>query len=340
MIEKNLQVIVKRFPEGWVKESDFELKEQALPVLRDGEVLVRNEWLSLDPYMRGRLSSAKSYAQSAKVGEVMVGQAAGVVMDSKSDRFKVGDSVLTYSGWQTHVSMDPSRIQAIDTSQVPASAYLGVLGMPGVTAWTGLINICEPKATETVIVDAASGAVGSIVGQLAKGLGCKVIGIAGGPKKCEYVTHELGFDACVDHSSPDFDAQLTEASPNGIDCAFENVGGRVFESILTRMNPFSRIALCGMVSEYNTRPYANQQLRTLLVNRIRLQGFIVSDQPQTWPHIIESLKAKVLNGELKYKECIAHGIESTPGAFIGMLKGENLGKQLVQLVKLAGSSSN
>jgi len=332
MTEKNLQLIVKRFPQGWVQESDFELREQALAMLRDGEVLVRNEWLSLDPYMRGRLSAAKSYAQSAKIGEVMVGQAAGVVLDSKSDQFKVGDSVLSYCGWQTHAIMDSAHVQRIDTSQLCASAYLGVLGMPGVTAWTGLFDICEPKSNETVIVDAASGAVGSIVGQLAKSIGCHVIGIAGGAQKCSYVVKELGFDTCIDHRSPDFQTELIAATPNGIDCAFENVGGSIFESILTRMNAFSRIALCGMVSEYNTKPYGNQQLRTLLFNRIRLQGFIVSDKPKTWPAIVESLKTQVLSGQLKYKESIAHGIEATPRAFIGMLKGENLGKQLVKLV--------
>ena len=331
MNEQNLQLIVKRFPEGWVQESDFELRKTPLPTLKAGEVLVRNQWLSLDPYMRGRLSSAKSYAQSAKIGEVMVGQAAGVVIDSRSEKFKAGDSVLSYSGWQTHAAVDAGLVKRIDTTRVPASAYLGVLGMPGVTAWTGLIHICEPKAGETVVVDAASGAVGAIVGQLAKSLGCHVVGIAGGAQKCDYVVGELGFDACIDHRAPDFKAQLRATTPKGIDCAFENVGGAVFESVLANMNAFSRIALCGMVSEYNTEPYCNQQLRTLLFNRIRLQGFIVSDKPQTWPAIIESLTAKVLSGELKYKESIAHGIESSPKAFIGMLKGENWGKQLVKL---------
>lgn len=331
MNEQNQQIIVKRFPQGWVQESDFELIQTALPDLKSGQVLVRNQWLSLDPYMRGRLSSAKSYAQSAKIGEVMVGQTAGVVIASKSSEFQQGETVLTYSGWQTHCAAEASNLKRIDASKLSSSAYLGILGMPGVTAWMGLMDLCEPKKGDTVLVDAASGAVGSIVGQLAKNLGCRVVGIAGGQKKCDYVVNDLDFDACVDHTHSKFKEHLQVAVPQGIDCVFENVGGAVFEAILTHMNPFSRIALCGLVSEYNVPPYANQQLRSILVNRIRIQGFIVTDRPQAWPTIIESLTQKVLSGDLKYKESIAHGIEKAPRAFIGMLKGENLGKQLVQL---------
>jgi NADPH-dependent curcumin reductase CurA len=329
--EKNTKIIVKSYPNGWVKESDFEIVESDLPILQKGQVLIKNQWLSLDPYMRGRLSPAKSYAASAQIGEVMVGQAAGVVVASESEKFKVGDSVLSYSGWQNYFVADSTMISLIDTSQVCASAYLGVLGMPGVTAWTGLIDICNPQPNETVLVDAATGAVGSVVGQLAKSLGSKVIGIAGGPSKCQYALDELGFDACIDHTSSTFKEQLAQAVPNGVDCVFENVGGLVFEQVLTLMNPFSRIALCGLVSEYNVPPYGNRQLRSILVNRIKVQGFIVTDKPQTWPGIVNSLKTKLINGELKYKEAISNGLASTPKAFIGMLAGDNFGKQLVKL---------
>jgi hypothetical protein len=332
MTQYSQQIIVKNFPMGWVKESDFELVRTPLPPLGADQVLVQNHWLSLDPYMRGRLSAAKSYAKSAQLGEVMVGQAAGVVLESNSEHFKPGDCVLSYSGWQTHSVLEQGDLKRVDTQAVPLSAYLGVLGMPGVTAWTGLIDLCQPVKGETVVVDAASGAVGSVVGQLAKSVGCTVVGIAGGARKCEYVTRELGFDACVDHTSAQFKEAFKAAVPRGIDCVFENVGGAVFETVLANMNPFSRIALCGLVSEYNTQPYGNQQLRSILVNRIRIQGFIVSDKPQTWPAIIDALRKKVISGELKYNETIAHGIEQAPSAFIGLLRGQNLGKQLVKLV--------
>ncbi len=327
----NQQIIVKQFPKGWVKETDFELVQAPVPSIKDNQVLIHNQWLSLDPYMRGRLMPGKSYAASAEVGSVMVGQAAGVVIESNSKEFKVGEHVLSYSGWQSHHVANSELVKKIDVSGVPASAYLGVLGMPGVTAWTGLMGICEPKPNETVLVDAATGAVGSVVGQLAKSLGCHVVGVAGGKTKCDYAVKELGFDACIDHSSSDFKDALKLAVPSGIDCVFENVGGAIFEHVMSLMNPFSRIALCGLVSEYNAQPYGNQQIRSILVNRIKLQGFIVTDKSDTWPSIIDSLKEKVLSGHLKYKETIAHGIANTPKAFIGMLKGENFGKQLVKL---------
>ena len=254
---KNQQVILTSRPIGWVTPDNFKLIDAAMPVLKDGQVLIRNQWLSLDPYMRGRISDAKSYAQSVNVGELMVGGTVGVVIESKSPEFKVGDSVLAATGWQMFAAMNAEQVLKIDTSRVPASAYLGILGMPGITAWRGLMEICEPKAGETVVVDAASGAVGSVVGQLAKHLGCRVVGIAGGADKCMYVMQELGFDACVDHRSPDFENELRAQLPQGIDCLFENVGGPIFELLLSLMNPFSRIALCGMVSEFNQPAHAS-----------------------------------------------------------------------------------
>jgi NADPH-dependent curcumin reductase CurA len=328
---KNQQIILTSRPTGWVTPDNFKLIDAAMPVLKEGQVLIRNQWLSLDPYMRGRISDAKSYAQSVNVGELMVGGTVGVVIESNSPEFKVGDSVLAATGWQMFATMNAEQVLKIDTSRVPASAYLGILGMPGITAWRGLMEICEPKAGETVVVDAASGAVGSVVGQLAKHLGCRVVGIAGGADKCKYVVQELGFDACVDHRSPDFENELKAQLPQGIDCLFENVGGPIFELLLSLMNPFSRIALCGMVSEFNQPAHAYKTIRSILINRIKLQGFIVSDKLESWPAIRSNLHDLVASGKLKFRESVAQGLASAPEAFVGMLKGKNFGKQLVKL---------
>ena len=318
-------------PTGWVTADNFELVEAPMPTPSEGEVLIQNDWLSLDPYMRSRISDAKSYAKGVSPGEVMVGGAVGTVIESRSDAFSVGDTVLAASGWRLYATMPAQAVTKIDTARVRASAYLGVLGMPGITAWTGLINICQPKAGETVVVDAASGAVGSVVGQLAKQAGCRIVGIAGGKAKCDYVVNELGFDACADHRAPDFHSQLDALLPQGIDCLFENVGGEIFEALLARMNVFSRVALCGMVSEFNRDPHAHRTLRSILINRIRIQGFIVSDKLDTWPGIRAQLIERVVSGQLKFKESIVEGLESAPQAFVGMLRGENFGKQLVKL---------
>ena len=331
MSELNRQITVASFPKDWVTEENFKLIESAIPAPEKNQVLVKNEWLSLDPYMRGRLSKSKSYAKSAEIGDVMVGGTVGKVIQSNSTKFSVGDYVVGALGWQTHAVANESEINKIDTSKVPASAYLGILGMPGVTAWTGLMDICQPKSGETVVVDAASGAVGSVVGQLAKLQGCRVVGIAGGSKKCEYVINELGFDACIDHRSPTFKEDLKAALPDGIDCLFENVGGEIFENLMMRMNPFSRIALCGLVSEYNADPYAYTSIRSILVNRIKIQGFIVSDKLETWPRIIKSLHDEIISGKIKYTESITEGLNNAPKAFIGLLKGENFGKQLIKI---------
>jgi NADPH-dependent curcumin reductase CurA len=327
----NQQVILVSRPSGWVTPENFNLIDAAMPVMKEGQVLIRNQWLSLDPYMRGRISDAKSYAQSVNVGELMVGGTVGVVIESNSPLFKVGDSVLAATGWQLFAAMNAEQVLKIDTARVPASAYLGILGMPGITAWRGLMEICEPKAGETVVVDAASGAVGSVVGQLAKHLGCRVVGIAGGADKCRYVVEELGFDACVDHRSAHFAEELKAQLPKGIDCLFENVGGPIFELLLSLMNPFSRIALCGMVSEFNQSAHAYKTIRSILINRIKLQGFIVSDKLESWPEIRSKLHELVATGQLKFRESVAQGLASAPEAFVGMLKGKNFGKQLVKL---------
>lgn len=327
----NQQIILASRPEGWVTPDNFTLIDAAVPSPAPGQVLIKNHWLSLDPYMRGRISEAKSYARGVNVGELMVGSTVGEVIASHSPEFAVGDTVLAATGWQLFAAMDARAVTKIKTHDVSPSAYLSVIGMPGITAWTGLIDICQPKEGETVVVDAASGAVGSVVGQLAQLRGCRVVGIAGGHQKCRYVVDELGFDMCVDHRSPDFAKELAAALPNGIDCLFENVGGTIFEHLLTHMNVFSRIALCGMVSEFNREPHAYRTLRSILINRIRVQGFIVSDRLETWPAIRESLYALVVEGRLKYRESVAEGLARAPEAFVGMLKGENFGKQLVKL---------
>jgi NADPH-dependent curcumin reductase CurA len=328
----NQQVILLQRPEGWVTPEHFKLIESPMPTPQDGEILVRNHWLSLDPYMRSRISAAKSYAQGVEPGQLMVGGTVGEVIESRSKRFAVGDMVLAATGWQLYATVSGKQALKIEGDDVPASAYLGVMGMPGITAWTGLMTICEPQAGETVVVDAASGAVGSVVGQLAKSVGCRVVGIAGGLLKCQYVVNELGFDACVDHKDLAFEQLLDQALPNGIDCLFENVGGAVFEALLPRMNVFSRIALCGMVSEFNRPPHAHHTIRSILINRIKVQGFIVSDRMDTWPEIRQALRQRVVAGELKFRESIAHGLQNAPAALVGMLKGENFGKQLVKLI--------
>lgn len=332
-MDMNQQVILAQRPQGPVTTDDFRLMQSAVRQPDAGEILIRNHWLSLDPYMRSRISAAKSYAQGVEPGQIMVGATVGQVLKSESPDYQVGDWVLSASGWQTQPTLAAESVSKLDDEAgVSLSAYLGVAGMPGITAWTGLMTICEPKAGETVVVDAASGAVGSVVGQLAKGLGCRVVGIAGGPQKCAYVVEELGFDACVDHRSETFTQDLEQALPDGIDCLFENVGGEIFETLLGHMNTFGRVALCGMISELNDRPHHFRGLRPLLVQRLKVQGFIVSDRMETWPEIRKTLIQKVASGELRYRESIADGIENAPQAFVGLLNGRNFGKQLVRLV--------
>lgn len=329
----NQQILLANRPTGAVTADSFKLVETPVEVPATGEVLVRNHWLSLDPYMRGRISGEKSYAQGVEPGQLMVGGTVGQVIESNSTRLKVGDWVLSASGWQTHAVIPDKQALVLDPNGgVPLTAYLGVIGMPGITAWVGLMNICEPKSGETVVVDAASGAVGSVVGQLAKSLGCRVVGIAGGPDKCHYVANELGFDVCVDHHARDFAEQLAQAVPHGIDCVFENVGGAIFDQLLAHMNPFGRIALCGMVSEINGSPYTYTRMRSVLVNRLKIQGFIVSDHMRLWPQIREELRQRVASGQIRYRESIVQGLANAPEALAGLFSGKNFGKQLVKLV--------
>lgn len=328
----NKQVLLAARPKGAVQESDFRIVETALPALKDGEVLVQHHFLSLDPYMRGRMDDAKSYAASVNIGEVMTGGTVGEVIESKNPKFAKGDRVLAMSGWQQYAQSDGRGLQKIDARVLPISVYLGCVGMPGVTAWYGLKQIGAPKAGETVVVSAASGAVGSVVGQLAKFMGCRAVGVAGGKAKCDYVAGELGFDACVDYKAGNLDADLKAAAPSGIDVYFDNVGGAVLDTVLKQLNAFARIPLCGLISGYSaTEAYPLRNYRSLLVNRVRLQGFIVSEHMELWPQALQELGAGVASGRIKYRESIAQGIENAPRAFMGMLKGENFGKQLVKL---------
>jgi NADPH-dependent curcumin reductase CurA len=278
------------------------------------------------------MSDAKSYVPPAQLDEVMVGQTVGEVVASRNARFDVGDKVLTQLGWQSHGIANGTDVTRIDARHVPASYYLGVLGMPGFTAWFGLFEIGQPKAGETIVVSAASGAVGSVVGQLAKIRGCRAVGIAGGKAKCDHVVHELGFDACVDHRAGNLYDDLRAACPNGIDVDFENVGGAVLDTALRLMNRHSRIVLCGLVAEYSAKePYGYQRLRSVLVNRVRMQGMIVFDWKDRYAEALAGLTAYVAEGRLAYRESIVEGLDNAPRALIGLLKGENFGKQLVKI---------
>lgn len=335
----NQQILLDNRPSGEACASNFKLVQGETPPLQDGQVLVRHHYLSLDPYMRGRMNDSKSYAQPQPLGEVMQGGTVGEVVESRNPRFPVGTPVMGMGGWQQYSVVDalqPGALRKVDTTHIPLSAYLGAVGMPGVTAWYGLMKICEPKAGETVVVSAASGAVGSVVGQLAKARGCRAVGLAGGPDKCRYVVEELGFDACIDYKAhPDAKSlyrALKEATPDGIDCYFENVGGLILDTVLARMNAFGRIAVCGMIAGYDGAPLPLANPALILVSRLKVQGFIVSEHMDAWPEALTELGTLVATGKLKFRESIAQGLASAPEAFLGLLKGRNFGKQLVKLV--------
>ena len=330
----NKAIVLASRPQGWVKAEDFRLESMPMPAAKDGEVLVKNLWLSLDPYMRGRISDAKSYVPPVAIGAVMVGQTVGEVVESKHPGFKAGDNVLTSLGWQTHGVAKGGEISKVEAKGgVPLSYYLGVLGMPGLTAYFGLYEIGHPRAGNTLVVSAASGAVGSVVGQLGKASGCRVVGIAGGKAKCDYVVKELGFDACVDYKAGRLNEDLAAACPDGVDVYFENVGGQIMEAVMTRMNFASRMIVCGLISEYNaTEAYGVKTMRAVLVNRIRMQGMIVFDWLARYPEGIKALSGLVASGKIKYRESVVQGIESAPQGLVDLLQGKNFGKQLVKLI--------
>ena len=328
----NKRIVLASYPEGWVSEANFRAETAPMPKPAAGEVLVKNHWLSLDPYMRGRISQQKSYVKGVEIGEVMSGETAGEVVESKDPKFKPGDKVTAPSGWQLYWSGKGDLLTKVDASKVPLSYFLGCLGMPGRTAYFGMKEICAPKPGETVVVSAASGAVGSVVGQLAKAWGCRAVGIAGGKAKCDYVVKDLGFDACVDYKAGNLLDNLKAACPKGVDACFENVGGEILDTVLRLMNLRGRITVCGLISDYNAKePYGVKMFRSILVNRLKVQGMIVFDWVQRYPEANQALLDLVVSGKLKTRESVVEGLENAPKGLIGLLKGENFGKQLVKL---------
>jgi NADPH-dependent curcumin reductase CurA len=329
---RNKQVLLARRPRGHVEEDDFRIVETEVPPLADGQLLTRVHYLSLDPYMRGRMEETRSYAAPQPLDEVMIGGTVAEVIESRNARFKAGDLVVGMAGWQQYQVTDGAGLRKIDVSRIPPSAYLGAVGMPGVAAWYGLTQIGRPKSGETVVVSAAAGAVGSVVGQLAKLRGCRAVGIAGGTAKCQLVKEEFGFDACVDYKSESFKDDFRAATPERVDVVFENVGGAVFDAALARMNAFGRVALCGLIAGYDGQPIPLKNVRSMLTNRLLVQGFIVSEHMEVWPEALAELSQQVAAKRIRYRETVAQGLENAPRAFIGLLKGENVGKQLVKLV--------
>ena len=329
---KNRQVLLARRPHGPVVEDDFRIVETEVPPVGDGQVLTRVHYLSLDPYMRGRMDESKSYAPPQPLGAVMIGGTVAEVIESKNPELEPGDFVVGMAGWQEYQVTDGAGLRKVDVSVIPPSAYLGCVGMPGVAAWYGLTQIGKPKQGETVVVSAAAGAVGSVVGQLAKLRGCRAVGIAGGKMKCDLVLGEFGFDACIDYKSDSFKADFKAATADGIDFVFENVGGMALDASLARTNAFGRIAVCGLIAGYTGQPIPIQNLRSILTNRLLVQGFIVSEHLDLWPQALTELAGHVAAKRIRYRETVAQGLSSAPRAFIGLLQGENVGKQLVKLV--------
>jgi NADPH-dependent curcumin reductase CurA len=324
--------VLARRPEGALDPSVFRLEQTTLPDPADGEVLVRALWLSIDPYMRGRVSAARSYAAPIEVGEPMIGGAVGEVIASRHANFPVGARVVGYLGWQEHALMPAKFLQKIDDARVPLTAWLGAAGMPGVTAWVGLHDVAQARPGETVCVSAATGAVGSVVGQLARLHGCHAVGIAGGGEKCRYAVDELGFAACVDHRAPELSARLAAAAPSGIDVSFENVGGPVLDAVLEKMNVRGRVAVCGLIADYDApQRYGVRNLRAVLTQRLRVEGFIVSDHLARFPEVQKQLADLIAERKIVWRESIAEGLERAPQALMDVLAGRNFGKQLVKL---------
>ena len=330
------RVILASRPVGEPNASNFRIEDYAPPTPGEGQVLLRNIYLSLDPYMRGRMNDGPSYVAPMPVGGVMEGGSVSEVIASNNPGFARGDIVLSRAGWQTHAVSDGKDLRKIDPNLAPVSTALGVLGMPGMTAYTGLLEIGKPQPGETVVVAAASGAVGSAVGQIAKIKGARAVGIAGGKDKCDYVKRELGFEDCLDHRDPDLAAKLKAACPNGIDVYFENVGGAVFEAVFPLLNTFARIPVCGLIASYNDTEapvpkWASAMMRAVLTKRLDIRGFIVSDFAGRRADFLHDMSQWVREGKVKYREFVTEGLESAPEALIGLLKGANFGKQLVRI---------
>ena len=333
----NRQVILASHPSGYPTEDNFRIMEAVIPVPAEGQVLIRTMWLSLDPYMRGRMNQGASYAKGVNLGEVMTAQTVGQVASSKHNQFAEGDFVLSGNGWQDYAVSDGQGVRKLDQTVAPISTAVGVLGMPGMTAYVGLLDVGELKAGDNVVVSAASGAVGAVVGQIAGIKGCRVVGIAGAQKKCDYVTNELGFADCVSHRSETFPDDLKAACPNGIDLYFENVGGKVFDAVLPLLNDFARVPICGRIANYNATGLPegpNEVPRVMgltLVRRLMFRGFIVFDHVARQGDFLRDVGGWLRAGELKYREDVVEGIDNAVGAFQGLLRGENFGKLLVRV---------
>jgi NADPH-dependent curcumin reductase CurA len=325
------RIVLASRPQGKMRAEDLRMEEAGLPEPGEGEVAVRNHYLSIDPYMRSRMDDVRSYAPPQALNAVMIGATAGEVMKSCHPDFRVGDKVVGMLGWSEMGVAPGESLRKVDDSRVPLSAYLGAAGMPGITAWYGINCLLQPTAGETVLISAATGAVGSIAVQLAKQRGCRVVGIAGGPVKCAYAVDVLGVDVCVDHRRPYLDGAVSEAAPQGIDAVFENVGGACLDAALASVNPYARIALCGLIAGYDAEPLAITQVRNLLSMRVNLQGFLITEHLDIWPQAIAELMDMVAGGQLVYRESVAQGLESAPQALMSLLQGTNFGKQLVKL---------
>lgn len=334
MSETATHVTLRRRPAGNASADDFEVVSVPMPEPADGELLIRTRYLSLDPYMRGRMSDGPSYASPVAIGSPMVGAIVGDVIASRAPSVPVGTTVTANGGWRSHVVVAANAVRIVDPTVAPVSTALGVLGMPGQTAWYGLHRIGHPKAGETVVVAAATGAVGSVVGQLARIAGCHVVGIAGSDEKCAHAVHDLGFDACLNHRAHDANSlsdALRQACPRGIDVYFENVGGAVLAAVLPNLNVGARIPLCGLISRYNGEDQTPLNLGPLLANRVTLQGFIISDHPEAFPPFIAEVAPLVQSGQLRYREDIVDGLENAPTAFLRLFRGENFGKLVVRV---------
>jgi NADPH-dependent curcumin reductase CurA len=337
MDEQNRRIVLASRPEGEPRPDNFRLEASAVPQPGPGEVLLRTRYLSLDPYMRGRMSAARSYAKPLEPGDVIVGGTVAEVVASNRDELKPGDVVLSFNGWQEYAVSNGTGLRKLDPAAAPIQTAVGVLGMPGMTAYTGLLNIGQPKEGETVVVAAATGPVGSLVGQIAKLKGCRAVGIAGGADKCRALIEEFGFDAAVDHRAPDMAARLKEACPKGIDVYFENVGGAVWDAVFPLLNDFARIPVCGLVAQYNMTELPSGPdrtpvlMRAVLSKRLLIRGFIVSDFASQHGEFQREVGAWLRDGKIKYREDVVEGIENAPEAFIGLLKGRNFGKLLVKV---------
>ncbi len=337
MSEQNRRIVLASRPHGAPRAEDFRLETAPPPEPGEGEILLRTLWLSLDPYMRGRMSDAASYAKPIQIGEVMTGEVVGRVVVSRALGFAEGDLVAGRTGWQSWAVGDAKTVRKLPETGAAPSTAIGVLGMPGMTAWTGLHNIGQPKPGETVVVAAAVGPVGSMVGQIARLRGARAVGIAGGAAKCAYLRDELGFDAAVDHRDPDMARHLAEACAKGIDVYYENVGGAVWDAVFPLLNPFARIPVCGLVANYNMTelpPGPDRTaavMRAVLTKRLRIQGFIVSDFHAQEPEFLREAGGWLREGKIKHREDITEGLENAPQAFMAMLKGGNFGKTLVRV---------